>query len=342
MLNVMQNKNLSESINYCVYILPYVSRTFAMGIQVLSGVVHRAVLVGYLLCRIVDTIEDDLKLPAEKKAFYIDLFMECFKSSKNIKDFSSCFAVLTGNQHHIDLVKNTEHVFSVFFSLSEKDRSNLKKWVFEMSFGMKEFVLKYPGGLRIKTMEEYKKYCYYVAGTVGCFLTQLWQDHMYFLSSRRRALLKENAVLFGEALQSVNIIKDIIWDFKKENAIYLPEETILKYGGRQEDLLNPDCAESAQRAVGDLIDMTKLNLEKSLNYILNIPWWHCRIRFFSILPLFLAFATLKKINDYRDRFLQLPTPIKITREDVKKIYFQTIFSSFYNKYFERTARSYQF
>ncbi|MBT5375365.1 MAG: squalene/phytoene synthase family protein, partial [Nitrospinaceae bacterium] len=47
---------------YCVKTLPKVSRTFALNISVLKGDLHRSILVAYLFCRIVDTVEDAAEL----------------------------------------------------------------------------------------------------------------------------------------------------------------------------------------------------------------------------------------------------------------------------------------
>ena len=53
------------------------------------------------------------------------------------------------------------------------------------SLGMRKFVLLYPHGIRIQTLEEYKEYCYYVAGTVGYLLTDLWHEHAPSIGERQ-------------------------------------------------------------------------------------------------------------------------------------------------------------
>ena len=58
---------------YCVKTLPKVSRTFALNISVLKGDLHRSILVAYLFCRIVDTVEDAAELDPKIK---IKLLME--------------------------------------------------------------------------------------------------------------------------------------------------------------------------------------------------------------------------------------------------------------------------
>ena len=44
---------------FCSDILPRVSRTFALSIAALPEALRDAIRVAYLLCRVVDTVEDD-------------------------------------------------------------------------------------------------------------------------------------------------------------------------------------------------------------------------------------------------------------------------------------------
>ena len=53
--------------SYCASTLPKVSRTFALNISVLRGDLHRSILIAYLFCRTIDTVEDAGKLDAPAK-----------------------------------------------------------------------------------------------------------------------------------------------------------------------------------------------------------------------------------------------------------------------------------
>jgi len=55
----MDEQVLKEDWEYCRYILPKVSRTFALNIEQLEGEIYRTVLIGYLLFRVADTFEDN-------------------------------------------------------------------------------------------------------------------------------------------------------------------------------------------------------------------------------------------------------------------------------------------
>src|SRR3990172_4427450 len=62
---------------FCRAMLPRVSRTFALCIRFLPPGLDYAVLVAYLLCRIADTIEDAVRLPAKQKRRLLAHFSRC-------------------------------------------------------------------------------------------------------------------------------------------------------------------------------------------------------------------------------------------------------------------------
>ncbi len=58
MADFKKSKFSSEDLRFCNHSLSKVSRTFALNIRVLEGNLFKSVLICYLLCRIMDTIED--------------------------------------------------------------------------------------------------------------------------------------------------------------------------------------------------------------------------------------------------------------------------------------------
>jgi len=68
--------------NYCVSTLPKVSRTFALNISVLKGDLHKSILIAYLFCRTIDTVEDASKLETSIK---IKLLLNVLLVLKNTK-----------------------------------------------------------------------------------------------------------------------------------------------------------------------------------------------------------------------------------------------------------------
>lgn len=313
--------NLSESLKFCSHILPRVSRSFALSINILKAELRQSVMTAYLLCRIVDTVEDlEKSFDIEKKAALIDLFLKIFEDEEYLQSFKTEMSLVKiSKEHDRLLVLNAHHVFRVYTSLLLKTKREIKKWVTEMALGMKSFILKYPNGIRIKTQVEYNKYCYYVAGTVGHLLTQLWFIYSPCIGKKIYSELKKLSEAFGQALQTTNILKDVYWDIKEENAIFIPEEILKRHGLKSnEDILKDKNSDAFKKVMNTMIQNALYNLKLSQEYIKLIPRSCPNIRLFCLLPYFLAIATLMKIKK-ESRIENCDIPIKLTRRELKKI-----------------------
>lgn len=307
-----------DAARFCQAILPAVSRTFALGIKVLPGALGQAVLDAYLLCRIADTVEDAPGIDPEVKAALFDRFLEAFDSAEALATFTAGVQELTGDLAHLTLTRNTPLVFEHFSALPTNTQAVVRKWVAEMALGMRKFVLLYPNGIRIQTLDEYKEYCYYVAGTVGYMLTDLWHEHSPSIGERRYAILRERCRAFAEALQTVNILKDVAVDAEQENSVYIPEELLKAHGSTQSRILAPELLASNREALTQLIKLAWHDLEEALVYLLDIPRRAVQIRLFCILPLLLAYATLRDLVQ-STAMLKPGGSVKISRREVKSL-----------------------
>ncbi len=303
---------------FCVAILPYVSRTFALGIKVLPGALGQAVLDAYLLCRIVDTIEDAPDSNVERKSMLFDLFMAAFDDKFAREQLAVQAKSLSGEPAHLLLTHQCGMVFSHYDELPTASREVVKKWVLEMAEGMKKFVLLYPNGIRIQTLEEYREYCYYVAGTVGYMLTDLWHAHSPSIGRELHASLRERCREFAEALQTVNILKDVAADAEHENSIYVPEELLRAHGSSQSDLLSPEHLPRNREALSQLVQLAWNDLEIARDYLLLIPRRAIAIRMFCMLPLLLAYATLRNLV-HSAEMLRPGGSTKISRREVRSL-----------------------
>ncbi len=307
-----------DARRFCEAVLPAVSRTFALGIKVLPGALGQAVLDAYLLCRIADTVEDAPNLPPDEKGVLFTALLEGFDDPTAVARFQSGSATLVGEPAHLALVHHADLVFSHFSELPAKTREVVRTWVTEMVVGMDKFVHRYPDGIRIQTLDEYKEYCYYVAGTVGYMLTDLWFEHAPSIGRARYNVLRERCRAFAEALQTVNILKDVAVDAEKENSIYVPEELLRAHGSTQGRILAPDLVASNREALGRLIDLAWHDLEEARNYLLLIPRRAVSIRLFCLLPLLFAYATMRDLVQ-STAMLKPGGTVKISRREVKAL-----------------------
>jgi farnesyl-diphosphate farnesyltransferase len=185
---------------------------------------------------------------------------------------------------------------------------------------MRKIVIAHPAGIRLRTIEEYHEYCYYVAGTVGYMLTDLWREHSGAISEATYAALKEKARAFGEALQTVNILKDVAVDAEHENNIYIPDELLRSHGSSQDLILDPAHETANHAALATLITLAWKNLDDARDYLLLVPRRAIAVRLFCILPLLYAYATLRDLTRSR-AMLRRGGRVKITRGEVRSLMF---------------------
>jgi farnesyl-diphosphate farnesyltransferase len=307
-----------QSSQFCQEILPGVSRTFALSIRLLPGDLGVAVRDAYLLCRIADTIEDAPDLPAGDKAALLDELSDCFDDPARPAALAVRLATLGGDAAHVRLARHVDLVFEDFSSVSAGSQAHVRRWVREMIGGMRKFVLAYPDGIRIQSLDEYKEYCYYVAGTVGYLLTDLWHEHSPSIGRRQYEILRERCRAFAEALQTVNILKDVARDAEHENSIYIPEQLLRAHGSAHATILASERSAQNHAALGALIQLAWHDLDQATSYLLAIPRRAVSIRLFCALPLLFAYATLRDLTRTPGAIARRHV-IKISRAEVKSI-----------------------
>jgi farnesyl-diphosphate farnesyltransferase len=260
----------------------------------------------------------DPTLAPDRKAALLDDFLACFDSAAAADDFGSCIAELRANDDYLALVAQTGHVFHSYRMLDAPTRDILRRWIGEMVHGMRRFVLDHPDGIRIASIEEFREYCYFVAGTVGHLLTELWHEHSVFVGKSTYTRLLAHCEAFGEALQTVNILKDIAWDAERENAIYIPSDLLAAVGSGHDTILGEERRAANRDALVPLIDLAQEDIERALRYIEALPATALRIRLFCVLPVLFAIATMREL-EHSEAMLVPGGAVKIARAEVRAL-----------------------
>ena len=280
-------------------ILESVSRTFALTIPLLPANLEKVVGNTYLLCRIVDTIEDAVCIDPKTKQVLSTLFVKTVLDPSYSEEFvkESLMALLNHPNHdEKDLIKNIPRVLRVLQSFDEKQRHAVAQCVQIMSEGMSYFhVRQNQAGL--KDLKEFEKYCYVVAGVVGEMLTTVFALHSAAFAKAISG--KESlAIAFGQALQMTNILKDS------------PEDQLRGVSWKPKGVDQTE-----------LLVIAHQKLEDSLRYIYCIPKSEPGIRQFCFLAFGLAVLTLKQIA--RRHQFQESAEVKLTRAQVSRFYIFT-------------------
>jgi len=323
---------MNSKEQYCVDMLPRVSRTFAPTIRMLPKGLSLQVTVAYLLCRIADTVEDSAALSIDDKKHMLDSYAEIFRNLDNeaeyINYFMSMVPRLPQQCPDDELVYNLQTVHEVFGTFSPIMRHHISRWVIEMSQGMGKYA---QSALKkrftfLDTMNELDEYTYYVAGTVGYLLTELFSYYSNRITPAIKSKLEGLAESFGKGLQLVNIIRDMKNDLVRGQS-YIPEELLLKYNLDRESIFREENSEQAEALFNELIKNAVNHLDNALAYILHIPKDERRIRLFCMLPLFWAMRTLQTIQENTLGLLK-NDKIKIPRKIIRNEYYLALFTVF--------------
>jgi farnesyl-diphosphate farnesyltransferase len=282
----------NTDLAYQKAILGSVSRTFALTIPLLPPDIEIVVGNTYLLCRIVDTIEDAAEISPVEKQDLSRLFLDAVLGKIPVEAFvTPCLQALRGysNVDELDLITHTPTVLRILHTLPNRDRAAIGRCVSIMSEGMSDFHQRQTQE-GLKDLAEFEAYCYVVAGVVGELLTTIFgyysPEFTKHISGHEKL-----AIDFGQALQMTNILKDSSADYAR-GVSWRP----------------------AQMSQTQLLKLAYTKLQNSLSYILLIPNNEIGMRHFCFLAFGLAVMTLEKISTSAE--LSKKVEIKLSRNTV--------------------------
>jgi len=283
----------------CAAFLPQVSRTFALSIEALPPRLREPVRVAYLLCRIVDTIEDEPRVPQPERRLRFDTFDALLmEDAADPAQLEQLFRNPQPDDPEAMLCSQAGAVFRCFRALPEPARQAVRPHVLDMSLGMRMYTRRAAahGGLQLRDMPDLDRYCYYVAGTVGELLTDLFEQELPSLPPAQRQAVHDLAADFGQGLQLVNILKDVAGDMER-GVVYMPQSLLDRHELQPRQLLEPSRRESSLALIREVSAQARHNLERAKLYVRQWPLPHGEpIRLFCSVPLLLALATLNELE----------------------------------------------
>jgi phytoene/squalene synthetase len=302
-------------------ILPRVSRTFALSIDALPEMLSEPVRVAYLLCRLVDTVEDEPRLDPERRQLLFARFdAELQDGDERPTGFESDVQTLVDDGADGELCRNAGAVLRRYRRLEGGKRHLIRTRLLEMSRGMRIYAARgdLAGGRRIHTIDDLERYCYFVAGTVGKLLTDLFERSVPPLTYEALGQVRSRSVSFGIGLQLVNILKDVAADLVRGDC-FLPKSLAAANGVATESLLEPANREAALRIVRTVAERARCHLENAAEYTMSwgLPEG-APIRLFCAVPLILALGTLEIIESGHDVLLSNAEP-KVSRAFVAEV-----------------------
>lgn len=271
-----------------------VSRSFAFVIQQLREPLRREVQVGYLLFRLGDNIEDTSSLDAEQKRELLGGLLEAFSRGRAFQPTlaqanARQWKDLTANE--IDLLDHTDGVIEAFGALQEDARKSLLREAEAMFTGMARVQRDHRKGgfVTLPDTDALEEYCYYVAGTVGDFLTDRFLAQLPWLDTPRRAQLLGARRALALVLQVTNILRDVR-DDHEHGHIFYPVSLFDRFdaGGLMTPEYGPEVLKASIRMARWLLPQIRL----ASAYIQALPHRNLPLRVFCTIPYVMAVKTL--------------------------------------------------
>ncbi|XP_028997357.1 squalene synthase isoform X1 [Betta splendens] len=272
--SVSCQESMRETLRTCYVYLNQTSRSFAAVIQALDGELRHAVCIFYLVLRALDTVEDDMSIPLDKKVpmlndFHTYLYRDEWRFTES-------------QEKDRRVLEDFPTISLEFRNLAHEYRDVISDICHRMGVGMAEFLEK-----RVGSMKDWDQYCHYVAGLVGIGLSRLFSASQ--LEEPEVGQDTELANSMGLFLQKTNIIRDYLED-TQEGRVFWPQEAWSQFAARVEDFARPENLESALSCLNLLVTDALRHVPDVIAYLSRLR--NQSVFNFCAIPQVMAIATL--------------------------------------------------
>jgi 4,4'-diapophytoene synthase len=288
------------------------SRTFALSIERLPGVVGDAMCLAYLLLRVSDFLEDNDYMSPARKVELLRLWDEILAGKVAPERLAEQLADREpGDDPDALVAHQAVEILEKVRALPVAVQTQVFIHVRNSTQGMARWVARGPDIPQEVDMDDYM---HEVAGRVGYLVTDVFAWYSGFVRARLGVLMPL-AREFGLALQTVNVIRGLRKDYER-GWIYVPESFCAAVNLSRADLFKPEYQLQALQVVDMLADKAERHLGLALKYVKALPRWLHTLRLACIWPMLFAVRTLALS---RHNVNVLMGEVKMTRDEVKAI-----------------------
>jgi farnesyl-diphosphate farnesyltransferase len=224
-------------------------------------------------------------------------------------DRSSDFRVIKDKSELIEseslqkLTKNIDLIYQCYQDFDLDIQKISHKWLQEMNQGMQKYLTK-----EVQTFADLDEYCYYVAGTVGGFLTETI-IYKFDINQKKQQVLLDNFNQAGLFLQKVNLIRDIREDLESRDKHFWP---LKELNISEVELSNSRNEEKALEALSKMLSDLKSHIPALKKYYQALPKELKGYKKFFAVNNALGLATIDKLENNADVFYG-KKPIKVSK-----------------------------
>ncbi len=300
-----------------------VSRSFALVVSYLEEPLRGQMATAYLICRVLDNIEDceqPFEWQEERFTEFTAMLDEPRLARKTLAHWSQVqWPGLTADEQRLMGSESGYPLWQIYAQIPDPARSSIIHWVSIMVGGMRQIEipletpkLRYYNGVQMLASEEdYDRYCYFVAGTVGHMATELVIAH-YQLNGKVAADLSATCEACGLGLQKTNIVKDFAKDLSR-GISYLPDQWLREVEYRPLAL-----AGAPPTWTYNVIANVLSELRDATDYVLALPYTAAGYRLASLMCLLPAYQTVLLAAKKHDSMFTAKHRVKISRSTMAK------------------------
>ena len=287
------------------------SRTFAIGIEQLPGVLCDAGTVAYLLLRVSDYLEDNEDMDSEKKVNLLNVWVEILRGSAASEELTQHLQDVDTSNPDAVVAQHAGDILARLATLPQEVQEIITDHVIHSTLGMARWVERGP---EVNDEEDLDDYMFEVAGRVGYLLTHLFAWYSSAIRNRKDRLLPL-AREFGLALQTVNVIRGLRKDYER-GWVFVPRKYLAQVHLTEHELFQPENRAAAIQVLDMLADKAERHLHAALTCVKTLPPWQHRIPLACIFPLMFAIRTLAISRPNAHVF---GGEAQISRDEVKQI-----------------------
>jgi farnesyl-diphosphate farnesyltransferase len=306
------------------------SRTFAIGIERLPGVLGEAAMVAYLLLRVSDYLEDNEQMSADQKIGLLELWVEILNREADVESLTGSLAAVDTTNPDAVVAQHAAQLLSRLEAFPSEVQDIIRKHVVDSTRGMARWVRRGP---QVNDENDLDDYMFEVAGRVGYLVMHLYAWYSFTIR-RKQAQLMPLAREFGLGLQTVNVIRGLREDYER-GWIYIPRKFLEALNLTPQQFFQPEFRVEALKVLEMLADKAERHLRYALNLVEALPPWQHNLRLACIFPLMFAIRTL---SISRQNALVLESEAKISREEVKQIVMDATFWGWSNLWLDQYYR----
>ncbi len=320
-------------------LLKKTARTLYLSAHILPDSIRSAFAIAYLLCRYADTIADSYLLPADRRLYWVQKFPQMVQAEK-LEEQSLLLKEITGtssNPYEKTLMAHLADCLEEFCRVDPDVKPLIVQVVKDVCKGMELDLHRFPQqkkapAVALQTRQELEQYCQLMGGAPGLFWSKLIAYATPLLLPKE--VFFELGQQIGNALQIVNVLRDLPRDLR-QGRCYFAQEELTKVNLTVADLLLTKNSIRFAPIKKEWIGWGRKNLEQAAVYYAAIPKRQWRIRAAVAWPILWTADTFNKLAQAPD-ILNPTRRIKISKKRIYSTMMMSVFFVVSNRYFEKT------